>query len=60
MFGDEVGFVAGKGDNDVFVRLALKLFYPGFRFVEGGLPSSQRYIFPSVCDNQESSIGDVG
>ena len=33
----EVGFVAGKGDDDVFVCLALELFHPGFGFVEGAL-----------------------
>jgi hypothetical protein len=32
-FGDEVEFVAGEGDDDVFVGLALELFYPRFCLV---------------------------
>jgi len=36
-FGHEIEFVAGEGDDDVLVGLALEFFDPGFCFVEGGL-----------------------
>ena len=36
-FGHEIEFVAGEGDDNVFVGLALEFFDPGFCFVEGGL-----------------------
>jgi hypothetical protein len=31
---DEIELIAGKGDDDVFVGLALEFFYPGFCFIE--------------------------
>jgi hypothetical protein len=35
--GDEVELVAGEGDDDVLVGLALELLDPGLGLVEGGL-----------------------
>ena len=53
MLGDEIELVAGEGDNDVFVCLALKLFYPGFGFIEGGLVEVS-------CKAREGSIWEEG
>lgn len=33
LFGDEIELVAGEGDDDVFVGLALEFFDPGFGFI---------------------------
>jgi hypothetical protein len=33
LLGDEIGFVAGEGDDDVLVCLALELLHPGFCFI---------------------------
>lgn len=38
LLGNEVGLVAGEGDDDVLVRLALELLHPGLRFVKRCLP----------------------
>lgn len=33
-FGNKIKLVAGKGDDDVLVRLALELLYPSFRLIQ--------------------------
>ena len=33
VIGHHIGFIAGEGNDDVLVGLALKLFHPGFGFV---------------------------
>lgn len=35
--GDQIQLVAGEGDDDVLVSLALELLDPGFRLIERGL-----------------------
>lgn len=37
LFGDEIEFVSGEGDDDVFVCLSLKFFDPGLCLIERGL-----------------------
>lgn len=37
LLGDEIELVAGEGDDDVFVGLALQFLDPGLGLVEGGL-----------------------
>ena len=44
LFGDEIEFISGEGDDDVLVCLTLKLLDPGFCFIEGSLYGENKMV----------------